>query len=566
MWSIRVLSGQHSGQIYDLKLGKNVFGRGGSSDLKVQSLGISKEHCEIHVYKDKMMIVDLKSSNGTFVNGVKIQNSIIRVGDKVSLFDVIMDIIPTPDIRPKSSPPKIEAPEMAVPPVPKKRKRPQQLPISMGNRPPAQNYPMNYPQQGSSAMQMGFPQQPMPNYQPGLYAQAGMPSAPPPPLTLQEKVDHFMENVVMPGIYRLAIIFSFRQVLQAFVIVFIFSVTLLSTLPLASIIKESNMKEAVKRAQSVARAVAKYNEQSLLSGQFANLSVSEAMKEEGIKNAFIIQQADGLIVAPPEMVGRDQSNPLVLTARKESRATYGKIDGDTIGATFPISVYDPASGESAPKYHAIVTYDISSLNFDEGRVISLFMQTLVISSVLGLILYQLFARMIEFPIRSLNSQIDKALLEKSDRTEVSFDYPSFQKLVSNVNTILNRAWSGQASSTPKPQQNRDIEFSNLAEMISHPVLIIDAAERIVAVNSNLEQLLQVTRDSVLNQTYQQLTDTALVQNMDSLVARSKQAPYEKHSDKIPFAQYECEIFCQVFLDSSGEPQYFVLTLVQVVAA
>src|SRR3989344_1164807 len=104
MWSIRVLSGQQIGQIYDLKLGKNVFGRGGVSDLKVQSLGISKEHCEIHVYKDKMMIVDLKSSNGTFVNGVKIQNSIIRVGDKVSLFDVILDIIPTPDIRPKSTP------------------------------------------------------------------------------------------------------------------------------------------------------------------------------------------------------------------------------------------------------------------------------------------------------------------------------------------------------------------------------------------------------------------------------------------------------------------------------
>ena len=93
MWSVRMLSGPNVGQIFDLKLGKNIFGRGGASDCKVQSLGISKEHCEIHVYKDKIIIIDLKSSNGTFVNGVKIQNSILRVSDKISLFDVILDII-----------------------------------------------------------------------------------------------------------------------------------------------------------------------------------------------------------------------------------------------------------------------------------------------------------------------------------------------------------------------------------------------------------------------------------------------------------------------------------------
>lgn len=562
MWSIRVLSGEQSGEIYDLKLGKNVFGRGGISDLKVQSLGISKEHCEIHVYKDKMMIVDLKSSNGTFVNGVKIQNSIIRVGDKVSLFDVILDIIPTPDIRPQSVPVPVErAPE----PKPKPPKRPPRAPVPLGAQ-PNQNYPMNYPQNGNMAMQMQYQQAQMYQNQGNQFGPEGVaPQSVAPQVSFNDKVENYIENVVMPAIYKLAIVFSFRQILQAFVIVFIFSVTLLSTFPLINIIKESNMKEAVKRAKSVARAVAKYNEQSLLSGQLANLSVQEALKEEGIKDAFIIQQSDGLIVAPPEKTGRDDSNPLVLIARKEARASFANINSNTIGASFPIAVYDPSSGEATPKYHAIVTYDISSLNFDEGRVISLFMQTLVIGSILGLILYFLFARLIEYPIRALNQQIDKALLEKSDRTEVAFDYPVFQKLVSNVNTILNRAWNGGGiqSSISKPKQNNDVEFSNLAEMISHPAIIIDPEQRIIALNSNFEQLAQISRDTVLNQSYQVITDNALVQNMDSLIARSRQAPYEKHADKIPFAQYECEIFCQAFLSSEGEPQYYVLTLVQI---
>lgn len=570
MWSIRVLSGQQTGQIYDLKLGKNVFGRGGVSNMKVQSLGISKEHCEIHVYKDKMMIVDLKSSNGTFVNGVKIQNSIIQVGDKISLFDVIMDIIPTPDIRPQSSPIAVQP----IPPAPPRSAPSPPLPLAVQQ---SRNRPMNYPQQGNTALQMMQFQQNQQMYQqnqqmyqqgqPNQFNQQSAPSAPVgPQLSFNDKVENYIENVIMPVIYKLAIVFSFRQILQAFVLVFIFSATLMSTFPLINIIKESNLKEAAKRAKSVARAVAKYNEQALLSGQMGNLSVQEALKEEGIKDAFIIQQSDGLTVAPPEKTGRDDSNPLVLIARKEARASFVQIDSNTIGASFPIAVYDPSSGEALPKYHAIVTYDISSLNVDEGRVISLFMQTLIISSLLGLILYFLFARLIEFPIRTLNQQIDKALLEKSDRTEVAFDYPIFQKLVSNVNTVLNRAWSapGSQGSSLKPRLNNDVEFSNLVEMISHPAVIIDPGQKVIALNSQFEELAQISKETILNQSYQSITDNALVQNIDSLIVRAKQSPYEKHADKIPFSQFECEVYCQAFLNAEGEPQYYVLTLKQLV--
>jgi hypothetical protein len=575
MWSVRFLSGQQAGQIYDLKLGRNIFGRGGNSDLKVHSLGISKEHCEVHVYKDKMMLVDLKSSNGTFVNGVKIQNSIIRVGDKLSLFDTIMDVIPTPEVRPKKPDAQFfdEEAEEASKPKPKskskpKRRLPAPVPIHMGNRMP-QNYHMNYPQQGGAAMQMGqvgYPQQ-----GPNLYQMndQNFPSTSPPiaPLKLDQsfsdKIDGFMENQVMPAIYRLSVVFSFKQVLQAFVLIFIFSVTLLATFPLTNIIKESNLKEAEKRAKSIARALGKYNETSLLSGQLASLSVTEALKEEGVKEAFIVQQTDGQIVAPPERAGRDESSSLVLTARKEAGSKFELIDPNTIGATFPISVYDVGSGEPVPKYHAVVKYDISSLKFDEERIVSLFMQTLIISCVLGLILYQLFARLIEYPLRNLNEQIDKAMLEKSDRTEVAFDYPAFQKLVSNVNTILNRAWSGEsATASTKPQQNKDVEFANLVEIISHAAIVVDSLDRIIAVNSGFEQLAQVSKENVLNQTYKNLTDSALVQNMESLIVRCQQAPYEKQKDKIPFSRFECEIFCQAFLDTNGEAQYYVLTLVE----
>jgi len=431
-----------------------------------------------------------------------------------------MDVIPAADIRPKKADEDVVRELMEVPQVPK-RKKPKKkrflapVSVSPGARVP-QNYSLNFPVQGGNAMQMGYPQA---AYNPNIYpvqsapfAPTGEPASTAAKLdeTFSDKIDNFMEEKVMPAIYRLSVVFSFKQVLQSFVLVFIFSLTLLAVFPLASIVKETNLKEAEKRAKSVARALAKYNEAALLSGQLANLSVTEALKEEGIKDAFIVEQGNGQIVAPPEKAGRDETSALVLNARKESRSQFEVFDANTIGATFPISFYDPASGEASARFHAVVKYDISSLKFDEGRIVSLLMQTLIIASVMGMVLYQLFARLIEYPLRTLNQQIDKAMLEKSDRTEVAFDYPAFQKLVSNVNTILNRAWSGEsAANSNKPQQNKDLEFSNLVEMISHSALVVDNLDRVVAVNAGFEQLLGLTKDAVFKKNFKKFSGMAL---------------------------------------------------------
>ena len=555
MWSVRVLSGPQTGQIFDLKMGKNLLGRGMNCDFKITSGGISKEHAEIHVYKDKVIVVDLKSSNGTFVNGVKIQNSIIKLGDKVSVFDVIMDVIPSPDIRPKPTAPR----PVALRPRPVQ----QQRQISMQTAQSQQMYqqPPAFPMQGGAAMQAQYQQMPMQGGQPQQNNFAAPVEL---PKTLGERIDDYMENVVMPVFYKMAVVFPFKQVLLGMMILFVVFVTMTSIFPLTTILKESNFNEAAKRAKSVARAIARINEQALLSGQINNLNVSEALKEDGIKEALIIQQSDGSIVAPTEKVGRDVAKAFLIQARKEPRATAAPVDDNTIGASHPIAAYDPLSGETTVKYVAVVFYDISSLNVDDGRVVSLFMQTLVISALFGITLYFLFARLIEFPLRQLNKQIDTALREKSDRTEVAFDYPELQKTVANVNLILNRMWNGLSDSeTVKPSQNRDVEFSRMVDMLTQPAAVIGANGLIISCNPQFATLVQTVPEVLVQQSYTSITDQAMVQNLESLMIRARELFYETHKDKIPFAQFECEIFLQALLDTGGVPEYFFVSLTKV---
>lgn len=567
MWSVRILSGAQTGQIIDLKPGKNTFGRGQNCDAKILSLGISKEHCEIHVYKEKMVIVDLKSSNGTFVNGVKIQNSIIHLGDKLSLFDVIMDVIPSPDVRPKSNattrPETVPAPgqQMVV-------QAPAFVQNNMQNN--LQNSLAHIPQ-----MQQPLQQQPIMYQNPGAYQQNSQmqyqqtaPSVNPATassmLSISEKVEDYIESTVMPAIYKLSILMPFKQVLLGFILIFIIGVTSLSLIPLSTVTKESNFNEAAKRAKSVARALARVNEVSLLSGQFGNLNVSDALKEDGIKEAFIIQQSDGAIIAPAEKAGREASKPFISQARKESKSAVGMIDSNTIGATHPIGVYDANTGESMVKYHAIIYYDISSLGVDQGRIISLFMQTLAIASVLGIILYLLFARLIQHPLTALNKQIDQALRDKTDRTEVLFDYPEFQKVVANVNLILNRMWNGlDDGDSTTPQQNRDLEFINMLEIITQPALVISNHGTVIALNSQFEQLSQMSKENLIQQNYNTITDASLMQNIEALIARALASPYEKHVDRIPFSQFECTIAIQASLGLGGAPEYYFITLAKI---
>jgi pSer/pThr/pTyr-binding forkhead associated (FHA) protein len=561
MWSIRILSGPQTGQIVDLKLGKNVFGRSQACDVKIQSLGISKEHCEVHVYKDKMMIVDLKSSNGTFVNGVKIQNSIIHLGDKLSLFDVIMDVIPAPDIRPKS------VPVVKTPPPPQ-----QPMMLQVPSIPNLQNQMVTptFPQSGIQNVTEAYSYNSPMQYQQSSYQTMSQQAAPPSPTpavpsqTLSEKMEMYIENTVMPAIYKLAILMPFKQILMGFILIFIIGVTLLSLIPLNIVTKESNFNEAGRRAKSVARSLARVNEAALLSGQLGNLNVSDALKEDGIKEALIVQQSDGAIVAPPEKAGREATKPFIAQARKESRSAVGMIDSNTIGATHPIGVYDANTGESMVKYHAIVYYDISSLGVDQGRVISLFMQTLVIATVLGLLLFLIFSRLIQHPLTALNKQIDQALREKTDRTEVAFDYPEFQKVVANVNLILNRMWNGLSDQDgTKPQQNRDLEFINLVQILTQPAIVISNAGTIVAVNEQFEQISQMSNEALIQAHFSTITDAALMQNIEALIAKAKDSPYEKHSDRIPFSQFECTISIQSCLGSGGEPEYYFMTLARI---
>ena len=62
-----------------------LLGRGTDCDLRLVDPGVSRHHAELRVENDQVVLVDLSSTNGTFVNGQPIRRVALTDGTHVSL-------------------------------------------------------------------------------------------------------------------------------------------------------------------------------------------------------------------------------------------------------------------------------------------------------------------------------------------------------------------------------------------------------------------------------------------------------------------------------------------------
>jgi adenylate cyclase len=89
---------------YELPAGrKSVVGRAVTSDISLYDPTISRRHAELTPTADGIRVQDLGSSNGTFINGTKIESGLLTPEDSITFGKVVCHII-TADARPAGEP------------------------------------------------------------------------------------------------------------------------------------------------------------------------------------------------------------------------------------------------------------------------------------------------------------------------------------------------------------------------------------------------------------------------------------------------------------------------------
>ncbi len=83
---------------------KVVIGRGQDADARIDNLGVSRAHCEIRREGPVYRIADLRSNNGTYIDGRRIQTHNLNDGDEITIGKFVL-VFTSPQQQEEIAPP-----------------------------------------------------------------------------------------------------------------------------------------------------------------------------------------------------------------------------------------------------------------------------------------------------------------------------------------------------------------------------------------------------------------------------------------------------------------------------
>jgi len=83
-----------AGNAFPIEGAASVVGRVEGCGVVIQHKSVSRSHCRLEVEGGHVRVVDLKSANGTLVNGVELEQAVLKSGDVLELGRVLLRFVP----------------------------------------------------------------------------------------------------------------------------------------------------------------------------------------------------------------------------------------------------------------------------------------------------------------------------------------------------------------------------------------------------------------------------------------------------------------------------------------
>jgi len=521
---LKVIKGSQLGQSFQLKTGENIVGRVPTCDVVLAATGVSKQHAKIEVQDDKCVLTDLGSSNGTFVNGAKIKNKIIKIGDRIAFHEVIVELASsTQSIRNQI--------HTSLPTQP------------WGSSTAYQQDPMQLQQQMPHQLQD-------PNVAPlSLAGQAPAEQQIADPKNFVDIFMTYVHKVILPGVYKINEVYSTKTILACFIGVFVILVTMLATIPMAQLTKDGVQKEAQRRALTIARQLAGVSERAMAAGSESSIRTDFAEAEDGVSMALVVSREDGHIIAPLTKAQSYSSDEFVARARKHDEIYVDQINGSTIGVSVPIKLFLPEAGQQITVAYAQIVYKMNSLDY--SSTIALFARILIIASILGGILYFVLYQVLVEPIRQVTTQMDQALRGEISTLTTKYDFDVFKKFLDYVNSAITRMGENDQNKKQPIVIDRATEASNFVRIVSDPAFALDANCIFLQVNTAFEEKTSMRLLTLQGQGLEALQDQALKLNLEDLVAQARNQPGSIISSQLEISGILHEIDVQATAEGDG---------------
>src|SRR5213596_3542873 len=95
MSKLVLLTEGFAGRTYELKVEKTTVGRVEDNAFPIPEPSVSSHHCEIILRGNDVVIKDLNSTNGTFINGEKVTEAVLKPGQLLRLGQLELRLEPS---------------------------------------------------------------------------------------------------------------------------------------------------------------------------------------------------------------------------------------------------------------------------------------------------------------------------------------------------------------------------------------------------------------------------------------------------------------------------------------
>jgi pSer/pThr/pTyr-binding forkhead associated (FHA) protein len=92
MAKLVVLNAGMAGRSCELTSDKTTIGRVEDNSFQIAEASVSSHHCEIFMHGSDVVVKDLNSTNGTFINGEKVSETVLKPGQTLRLGQVELKI------------------------------------------------------------------------------------------------------------------------------------------------------------------------------------------------------------------------------------------------------------------------------------------------------------------------------------------------------------------------------------------------------------------------------------------------------------------------------------------
>ncbi len=91
----QVLEGEDAGSELELELetgARVLVGQGSGCEVRLRDRSVSRRHAALELRDDGLLLTDERSTNGTWVNGVRVQAAFVQDGDRIKLGSVVLQL------------------------------------------------------------------------------------------------------------------------------------------------------------------------------------------------------------------------------------------------------------------------------------------------------------------------------------------------------------------------------------------------------------------------------------------------------------------------------------------